>query len=447
MNGNRWSSLRQGGDEKESHEGNKLNSSHHDGQGSEVFWEHSETGQFRVTLVCSTIYFKVRRIMNFITLNPFTIFSRLLRKHRLLAGVTLIGMMITVFSIASQTAGAAEVVLFSDDFSTDMGWTGYEAGYWQRGSATAGGGTSNGNPDPASDHTATADNFIVGINIGGDFSTVQNGAHYLTSPVINCSSHTSVRVRFWRWLNAWGASDSDDFVEVYNGSSWVRIYQCEFSYDTSWRQRVYDVSLYAAGNANFQVRIKFEYKSSFSYPYSGWNVDDFEVVSTTDLPNRIIDADFEAGSSSWAVGQTSASGGGTHHHTTASAFVTSGDASTYFYTFNNSPTTIPAGARRSYTQSVDLTGIDQIIFDAKKRNGTHIEQRVLIDGTPVWSNATVGEFLNQVIDVSALSGVHVLELDMNVTVSGSNYASEWVHFDNLRVNTLPSSEVDNWMFM
>lgn len=56
--------------------------------------------------------------------------------------------LIGCWMIAASALAGGEVVLFSDDFSADMGWTGYEAGYWERGSAVAGGGTRFGNPDP-----------------------------------------------------------------------------------------------------------------------------------------------------------------------------------------------------------------------------------------------------------------------------------------------------------
>ncbi len=95
--------------------------------------------------------------------------------------------LIGCWMIAASALAGGEVVLFSDDFSADMGWTGYEAGYWERGSAVAGGGTQYGNPDPGQDHSPTSDNFLIGIRIGGDFSTAVNGPHYLTSPVIDCS--------------------------------------------------------------------------------------------------------------------------------------------------------------------------------------------------------------------------------------------------------------------
>lgn len=96
------------------------------------------------------------------------------------------------------STGGSSSFPFADDFSTDKGWTGYAPDYWERGSATAGGAILYGNPDPGTDHSATADNQVVGINLGGDYATTVNGAHYLTSPVIDCSGQAAVKLSFWR---------------------------------------------------------------------------------------------------------------------------------------------------------------------------------------------------------------------------------------------------------
>jgi hypothetical protein len=330
---------------------------------------------------------------------------------------------------AEQAMG---IVLFSDDFSTATGWSGYETDYWERGPATAGGGTVNGNPDPGTDHSPGADNYLIGVNIGGDFSTAANGPHYLTSPVIDCSGYTTVEVSFYRWLNCWGASASDHFVEVYDGSVWHRIFLSEFTEDNSWEFRRYDVSKYAANNANFRVRFLFEYiTTSFPEPYSGWNVDDFEVATFVGDPNEFVDPDFEAESSAWVLSSAGSSLGGYLHH--AAGWYSSGDSALYLYTFNNQ--SITAGAYRGYQQDVDLTNVDTIVFDAYFENGTHVDQQVLIDGSVVWSKSAPGTYLDQTIDVSAYSGVHTVQFELYVATSGTSVPSEHLDFDNIRTTS------------
>ena len=58
---------------------------------------------------------------------------------------------------------------FTDDFSTEKGWFGYESGGWERGPAVSGGG-ENGYPDPGVDYSSSGDNNILGFAIGADYT-------------------------------------------------------------------------------------------------------------------------------------------------------------------------------------------------------------------------------------------------------------------------------------
>ena len=84
--------------------------------------------------------------------------------------------------------------LFFDDFSTDLGWTGYGGnGEWERGTANGGSGSDGyGEPDPSSDHSDSGDDYLIGNDLaggsGGDYSDNLSQTYWLTSPTIDCSN-------------------------------------------------------------------------------------------------------------------------------------------------------------------------------------------------------------------------------------------------------------------
>ncbi|MGB9629585.1 MAG: DUF7619 domain-containing protein, partial [Thermodesulfobacteriota bacterium] len=77
---------------------------------------------------------------------------------------------------------------FFDDFSTDKGWEGFEAGGWERAPAVVGGGREFGYPDPEKDRSPTLDNYILGYKIGGDYSNNLEEKSII-SPPIDCRGH------------------------------------------------------------------------------------------------------------------------------------------------------------------------------------------------------------------------------------------------------------------
>jgi hypothetical protein len=108
---------------------------------------------------------------------------------------------------------------------------------WSIGAATASTGQTAGGPDPGVDHAGVAGGGIAGVVRGGNargavqvngsstwFETT--GRQYLTSPVVDTSSATgTVALSFWRWLNTDGAPYMDDFLDVFDGTSWVNLWE------------------------------------------------------------------------------------------------------------------------------------------------------------------------------------------------------------------------------
>lgn len=177
-------------------------------------------------------------------------------------------------------SGSCEV-LFSDDFSSgDRGWS--LDPEWQIGSATASEGNLYGNPDPAEDATATDDNGVAGVVIGGNAAVDIHGFHYLTSPVVPAATGP-LQLEFWRWLNSDYTPYMRNTVEVFDGSSWVEVWtsgEAPGVIDVAWTRQVLDISAYA--NPLSRVRFGFEVSSSGAYSASGWNIDDVMISSPCD---------------------------------------------------------------------------------------------------------------------------------------------------------------------
>ncbi len=176
------------------------------------------------------------------------------------------------------------VVFFSDDFSFDQGWTGYGgSGEWSRGPAVGGSGSDgSGGPDPDYDHTTTGDEYVLGNDLtsgsGGDYNSGLSSTYWITSPYFDCSDITGVQMRFYRWLGVEDDSYDHAYLQVYNGTSWVTIYENGSSdiNESAWSEQFYDVSLYADNNPDFQIRFGIG-PTDGSVQYCGWNIDDFEL--------------------------------------------------------------------------------------------------------------------------------------------------------------------------
>ncbi len=191
--------------------------------------------------------------------------------------------------LGGQCQGGSQVpqtVLFTEDFSDNgAGWS-FDPNdpnqEWQIGPSLRSSGHSYGNPDPAFDHTATGDNGVAGVVIGGNAAT--NATHpyyYLTSPVVDTSSGTGpVWLGFWRWLN----SDYNPFmtntVEVFDGSQWHVIWESGSSpgvQDQAWTLVSYELTPYK--NANMQIRFGYLIGSTGVFTVSSWNIDDVVIAN------------------------------------------------------------------------------------------------------------------------------------------------------------------------
>jgi hypothetical protein len=117
---------------------------------------------------------------------------------------------------------------------------------------------------------------IIGYNLGGNYA-VNLTTRNATTPVIDCSSVTSVLLRFKRWLRV-HSSDNVSILVTTNGTTWSTVWQNNGSVlDSSWQEVQYGVPDGVAGSPT--VRFRWSLSSGPDPNVDiGWNLDDIEVI-------------------------------------------------------------------------------------------------------------------------------------------------------------------------
>jgi hypothetical protein len=178
-------------------------------------------------------------------------------------------------AVAMQDVQTLQVV-FEDDFESWTGWShGGDRDDWER-SSPQGGDPYYGNPDPTS---ATSGSRVYGNSLGGSGSYDRDADCWLRSPPIDCRSISNVQLRFKRWLNVERPERDQADIEIRwaGQSSYVRVWRnpAEVT-DNSWTQFEIDLSQWVDGKDG--VYIRFRLRSNSSRQYTGWNIDDVQVV-------------------------------------------------------------------------------------------------------------------------------------------------------------------------
>ncbi|MCH2140299.1 MAG: S8 family serine peptidase [Phycisphaerales bacterium] len=178
------------------------------------------------------------------------------------------------------------------NMDNDPGWS--MDGDWAWGIPQGSGG-QYGNPDPTSG--ATGDH-VIGFNLAGDYGNNLSEL-YLSTNSIDCSELTDVELRFQRWLNVEQPAYDHAYVRVsLDGGSWQTLWEntSEIT-DSSWNEQIIDLSI-ADGISD--VRVAWvQGTTDSSWQYSGWNIDDVQIVAistASDVPgdangDGIVNAD------------------------------------------------------------------------------------------------------------------------------------------------------------
>lgn len=105
--------------------------------------------------------------------------------------------------------------------------------------------------------------------------------NFLTSPVVDCSGSTNVRLRFARCLNVNAGPQDEARIEVNGVPFFISPTGTAFN-EGGWRKVEIDISSVADGNA--AVQVTFRLKSDLLGNSGGWNVDDFQIYTLEPVP-------------------------------------------------------------------------------------------------------------------------------------------------------------------
>ena len=170
----------------------------------------------------------------------------------------------------SMQKSSVKGVIFEDDFEASSGWT-LEAPFEI--------GTASIEPDAA--HSGTE---ILGGPLNGDYPNDQTQVSAI-SPVIDCSGETVVLFGYWSFSGCESSTFDRIAIEVFDGSSWNQIWSNTdwggSVQEDAWTYYEFDVTAYAAGNADFQVKYSLG-TTDGSVQYSGWGIDDFSIFTPED---------------------------------------------------------------------------------------------------------------------------------------------------------------------
>jgi hypothetical protein len=107
--------------------------------------------------------------------------------------------------------------------------------------------------------------------------------------------------------------------------------------------------------------------------------------------------------------------------------------------FNKIGSTVSIGNYQGFNQWVDLTDKSSIEFDVRlvaipAGEFANFEASLLIGGAVVWRQTTGGVYLDQRVNVKALTGWHRLEIRNTALAPGAFSLAYWTQWDNLRLH-------------
>lgn len=177
-------------------------------------------------------------------------------------------------------------VVLSFSLDSDPGWT--RTGEWAFGHPTGGGGAVHGFHDPNNGATGTN---VFGINLNGDYSLAVAPASYLTAGPYDFTGYANSRVQFQRWLNSDFIPYVTETLEVSrNGTTWTKVWDNGSTEITSsaWTKVQHDISAVADNQPTVYLRWGHQVTNGGAFAYSGWNIDDVELLGQTGAAAPII---------------------------------------------------------------------------------------------------------------------------------------------------------------
>lgn len=184
-------------------------------------------------------------------------------------------------------SGGPTVYLRETFVSNAQGWT--TEGTWMIGPTKGPSTFPYSRCKPGKDHTGFGDNGVATTELGGHEGYFVHDFTYLTSPQIDTSGASSLVLQFSSMLEIMGPPMHEAVVDVWNGKTWVRVWQ---SFDTPsaqasaacfdfkirnwvWKTLQLDV----AAHKNSAMRVRFGVATHIAQLVAGWTVDDISLVS------------------------------------------------------------------------------------------------------------------------------------------------------------------------
>jgi len=144
-------------------------------------------------------------------------------------------------------------------------------------------GSPNGNDgDPGAAFTGTN---VYGYNLNGAYGN-NMPVRALTAGPIDLSEMQGGAIKFRRWLGVEASAfDNAAFQISFNGSNWQNLWVHSGStfQESAWSEQEYDISAIADGAPAVWFRWTMG-TTDFSVTYSGWNIDDVQIMTTTPPP-------------------------------------------------------------------------------------------------------------------------------------------------------------------
>lgn len=175
-------------------------------------------------------------------------------------------------------------VIYDFPLDSDPGWS--TEGQWAFGVPT---GAGSHNPDPTSG--ATGSN-VYGYNLSGDY-TDSMPRYALTVGPLDLTGVINTRLEFQRWLGVESSSFDHASIEVStNGTTWTVLWDHsgDSMGETSWSLQSFDISAIADNHLKFYVRWIMG-TTDTSVTYSGWNIDDVQIIGVVPAPSCPGDTD------------------------------------------------------------------------------------------------------------------------------------------------------------
>lgn len=164
------------------------------------------------------------------------------------------------------------VTVLDENMDTDPGWT--TEGGWEYGQPLGLGGQF-GNHDPNRGFTGTN---VYGYNLSGDYGNHMAEQH-LTTPALDCTGLTDVRLSFYRWLGVEANLYDHAYLRVSNdGEIWTTIWSNPNQHivDEDWVYQEFDLSQWASDQPTVYVRWTMG-TTDGGWTYCGWNIDDVQI--------------------------------------------------------------------------------------------------------------------------------------------------------------------------